>query len=322
MCASAHRPETIIAVDVESKDLSALQSMHNYGDGISGWRLAWNQFNPFSVERAPQFHEVLLYLQCMGHSRHLRSIRSDMLDLYIRPRVQQYDLMDYIKLPEIEELGYETGKRALVDWLRRHPRVASMCSAFAASHVRAPQLSSSPPPSTASASAQATSRASILASAEGMRMAASTFPSVPPAAAPAASFLSPSRSTPSMSKFALAGGIQASPSGSGMRPLHVSGRSESTSRLAHVTRYQSMMLPSHALDMSYRLRRESSSGSGPGSASRSGVASVHGSLANLSSFLSGHWMDPASASPSPRNAALPAIRSQVNLFPFPPTVEK
>ena len=302
-----------------------MQSIHNYGDGISGWQLMWNQFNPFNVERAPQFHEVLLYLQCMGHSRHLRSIRGDMLDLYIRPRVQQFDLMDYIKLPEIEALGYETGKRALVDWLRCHPRASSMFHAFAASHVRAPQLSSPPPlSSTAFASEQGFHPRPRFPSADGVWGSSTAFSSVPPAAAASSGVMSPSPSSASMSNFALAG-VQLSPAGA-TRPLSASGRSQSTSRLSHVTRYQSMMLPSYALDMTSRLRRESFSGSGPGSgsgsASRSGVTSMHGSLANLSSISAGHWMDPASASPSPRNAARPVMRSQTDAIVSQPAVEK
>jgi lysophospholipid hydrolase len=63
MYSSPYRPKTIIAVDVEDKDLSGLQGIHNYGDGVGGPWLLWHRFNPFSTVRIPQFHEILLYLQ-------------------------------------------------------------------------------------------------------------------------------------------------------------------------------------------------------------------------------------------------------------------
>jgi lysophospholipid hydrolase len=51
MSSSAAPPATIIAVDVEDRDISSLQSMHNYGDGISGLTLLINELNPFCTEK-------------------------------------------------------------------------------------------------------------------------------------------------------------------------------------------------------------------------------------------------------------------------------
>lgn len=159
---AAVRPQTIIAVDVEDRNLSSLQAMHAYRDGgISGFRLLLNALNPFCTQRVPPFHEVcarlslcryfvslfshpdhvstavacrlqvLMWLQGLSHNQHLRSIKRSMLDVYLRPPVQQFGLIDYTHMPEIVRLGYEYAQKNA--WICAHAQQ----SAAAEAHVSA-----------------------------------------------------------------------------------------------------------------------------------------------------------------------------------------
>ena len=120
---------TVIAVDVEDKDLSVFDGLthlarrKDYGMSISGLWLLWNKL--FGRVRVPDFRSILIYLACLNHSRQLRlAAERRLIDVYIRPRIEGYQLLDYLKYKEIIACGYEEGKRTVREWKREMRRVS------------------------------------------------------------------------------------------------------------------------------------------------------------------------------------------------------
>ena len=120
---------TVIAVDVEDKDLSVFDGLthlarrKDFGMSISGLWLLWNKL--FGKIKVPDFRAILIYLACLNHSRQLRLAgERRLIDVYIRPRIEGYQLLDYLKYREIIASGYEEGKRTIREWKAEMRRVS------------------------------------------------------------------------------------------------------------------------------------------------------------------------------------------------------
>ena len=120
---------TVIAVDVEDKDLSVFDGLthlarrKDYGMSISGLWLLWNKL--FGGVKVPDFRSILVYLACLNHSRQLRLAgERRLIDVYIRPRIEGYQLLDYLKFNEIIASGYEDGKRTIREWKSEMRRIS------------------------------------------------------------------------------------------------------------------------------------------------------------------------------------------------------
>jgi len=115
----AQYAQVLIAVDVEDKDLSMFDNLYNYGDGISGWSLLWYKLCRRQI-RIPSFASMFLWLACLNHVRQLRSVvAAGGLDLYIRPPIEKYKLLDYGQIDEIIQVGYNHTKALLEKWLEK-----------------------------------------------------------------------------------------------------------------------------------------------------------------------------------------------------------
>eukprot|EP01138_Halocafeteria_seosinensis_P004234 gb/GECG01004330.1/.p1 GENE.gb/GECG01004330.1/~~gb/GECG01004330.1/.p1 ORF type:complete len:1590 (+),score=184.72 gb/GECG01004330.1/:1-4770(+) len=107
---------TVLAVDVENKDNSALENVTNYGDHISGWYLAGKVILSWlglgEKVHIPSTSLITLKLSYISHTMAIKDILSkaeaagDNTFLYIQPDVQDFALLDYHKLSEIMTLGY------------------------------------------------------------------------------------------------------------------------------------------------------------------------------------------------------------------------
>lgn len=108
--------DIVIAVDVEDKDNSSMKDIFNYGEGVSGWWILWQRLT--SRKRFPAFGEMLIWLTCINHSRQVRMMtEAKAMDLYIRPPIEPFRLLDYLKIDQITDVGYTEAKKCLVQWL-------------------------------------------------------------------------------------------------------------------------------------------------------------------------------------------------------------
>lgn len=114
--------DTVIASDVEDKDVSMFEGVSPIGDGMSGWVLLWKNFLKLlglSQEKLPNFASLQLWLQFLNHTRHLKRLISESsIDLYIRPQVSPFSLLDYLKMDEIVKSGYAAAKETLYQVLQ------------------------------------------------------------------------------------------------------------------------------------------------------------------------------------------------------------
>jgi predicted acylesterase/phospholipase RssA len=117
-----HRPKTLISVDVENRDASVFSNLYDYGSGISGFRVLWEMINPFQSfkKNVPSFGDIILFLNCISHMRQLRTIDESLVSMYINPPVTKYHLLDYPKLDELVEKGYESAKKVIDEWLEQN----------------------------------------------------------------------------------------------------------------------------------------------------------------------------------------------------------
>eukprot|EP00656_Telonema_subtile_P054212 TRINITY_DN8040_c0_g1_i7.p1 TRINITY_DN8040_c0_g1~~TRINITY_DN8040_c0_g1_i7.p1 ORF type:complete len:863 (+),score=168.82 TRINITY_DN8040_c0_g1_i7:522-3110(+) len=114
----------VIAVDVENKDNSAFDGAVAVGGvrgGISGWRILFLTIVSKFVNTGfhyPSHSQIQSSLAFMTHSHHLdRMLDRHDIDLLIRPpAIQEYNLLDYHKLVEIEQMGFEDATEKLEKW--------------------------------------------------------------------------------------------------------------------------------------------------------------------------------------------------------------
>ncbi|KAL6769235.1 hypothetical protein ACKKBG_A18025 [Auxenochlorella protothecoides x Auxenochlorella symbiontica] len=91
---------TVIVVDVEDRDQSAWHNLTPYDGGVSGWQLLWDRWCPVEAwrynVRIPRYSQLMNSLTWMSHQQTLRRVSQEyVIDLYLRPPVFHYRLMDY-----------------------------------------------------------------------------------------------------------------------------------------------------------------------------------------------------------------------------------
>jgi predicted acylesterase/phospholipase RssA len=102
------QPKYIISVDVENKDEQHLQNISSVkGATLSGWTLLWmklkRMFIPISNPKDyfyPSYSDLIASLMYVSHGKHQHSVHK-WIDVYVRPQVQQYQLLDYDKADAI-----------------------------------------------------------------------------------------------------------------------------------------------------------------------------------------------------------------------------
>ena len=106
----------LVAVDVApllDADLGATEA-----ESPSGWAIAWNRINPLSEPtRMPGIVSVLQRAGTLGsiYNRQ-RLISENMADLYFRPPVEQFKILDFSVADEAAQIGYAHSVTELADW--------------------------------------------------------------------------------------------------------------------------------------------------------------------------------------------------------------
>jgi predicted acylesterase/phospholipase RssA len=85
-----------------------------------------NRFNPFRKRRykIPGMLSTLLKIGTIS-SQGERSRREMLDDVYITPPLNGYTLFDFDKGREMVEVGYQSAKEALSEWITRKPGLRS-----------------------------------------------------------------------------------------------------------------------------------------------------------------------------------------------------
>jgi predicted acylesterase/phospholipase RssA/CRP-like cAMP-binding protein len=146
-----HSPRFIIAVDVENRDRSLFRDLWDYGWWCSGFQLLLVKLNPWSQRKVPDFGDLLVFLNCISHNRQLALVQSEIINLYVRPDVCHYSILDFHKVDEIIALGYSAGKDAVRQWKSPETQAAQDSEYCASPPPRTISLQLLPPstPSTA-----------------------------------------------------------------------------------------------------------------------------------------------------------------------------
>lgn len=123
----------IIAVNV-FPDVDLLRD-YRFGPSISGWRALAGKLNPLRRwdRGAPLIFESLLRVLALNDVHQAKTKRG-FADVYIRPPVEQYNILDFGAYARIADIGYRSTLEALADW----PEQGQRAAAPGASGVTAP----------------------------------------------------------------------------------------------------------------------------------------------------------------------------------------
>lgn len=117
----------VIAVDVENRDVSAWSNLSMPVEGVlSGWRILWDRWCPIaswtSGQRFPRQQHMLNALCGMAHSQNLanlaRFVHDKHIDLYLRPPVLQYALLDWNFMEDIVSDSRSYSLAEISKWLK------------------------------------------------------------------------------------------------------------------------------------------------------------------------------------------------------------
>jgi predicted acylesterase/phospholipase RssA len=105
----------IIAVNV-FPDVDLLRDYH-FGPSISGWQALAAKLNPLQRRdrSAPLIFESLLRVLALNDVHQAKTKRG-FADVYIRPPVEQYNILDFGAYQQIAEIGYRSAMEALGEW--------------------------------------------------------------------------------------------------------------------------------------------------------------------------------------------------------------
>ena len=110
----------IIAVNV-FPDVDLLRD-YRFGPSISGWQALAGKLNPLRRKdrSAPLIFESLVRVLALNDVHQAKTKRG-FADVYIRPPVEQYNILDFGAYQQIADIGYRSAMEALGDWedLRR-----------------------------------------------------------------------------------------------------------------------------------------------------------------------------------------------------------
>ena len=93
-----------------------LEGNYDFGSSVSGWSTLINRLNPFSDGKpVPSIFETLLRVMSLNDVNNARSQR-ELADIYIRPPVERYNILDFGSYAKIIEIGYQTARDEIRMW--------------------------------------------------------------------------------------------------------------------------------------------------------------------------------------------------------------
>lgn len=116
----------IFAVDVGSVDD---RTPMNYGDSLSGFWVIMNRFNPFSKHpNVPNMMDIQLRLAYVASVYALELAKKTPGVIYLRPPIDDYATLDFLKFDEIYNVGLAYADEILTRWedQGKFPKIAGM----------------------------------------------------------------------------------------------------------------------------------------------------------------------------------------------------
>jgi predicted acylesterase/phospholipase RssA/CRP-like cAMP-binding protein len=116
---------TVIVVDVEDRDQSSWEDLSSTDGGISGWKILWDRWCPVKKWkygiRVPGHASIMNGLTWMAHKQNLARFAREgqRVDLYLRPPVNQYRIMDYHLADRIALEANRYAFLTIAQWQRR-----------------------------------------------------------------------------------------------------------------------------------------------------------------------------------------------------------
>ena len=112
----------VICVDVSKEDTDGY---YEYGTSLSGFWLMVNSLNPFTkTVRVPSMGDLSQKLIWVSSKIHLSEVMNN-ADLFLTPPVSHYGTLEFDKMDEIVELGYEYAKPRIDAFIKENPWVVS-----------------------------------------------------------------------------------------------------------------------------------------------------------------------------------------------------
>lgn len=103
--------DVIFAVDVGALDDDNPQA---YGDSLSGFWASFNRWNPFSAyPNPPTLSEIQARLAYVSSIDALERAKTTPGCLYMRPPIDAYGTLEFVKFDEIYQVGYKYGQEFL-----------------------------------------------------------------------------------------------------------------------------------------------------------------------------------------------------------------
>jgi predicted acylesterase/phospholipase RssA len=92
---------------------------YDFGHSVSGWQVLARFLNPFKKNvQVPGMFENLVRVIALNGVQQARA-RRELADVYIRPEVERFNILDFPAYKEIIELGYQAGRVEIAQWLKR-----------------------------------------------------------------------------------------------------------------------------------------------------------------------------------------------------------
>lgn len=126
----------IIAVDVGSVDD---RTPMNYGDTLSGFWVLFNKINPFSKHpNVPNMMEIQLRLAYVASVNALEMAKRTLGVIYLRPPIDDYATLDFLKFDEIYNVGLVYADNILSKWKSdgRFPSIPGLNTTYSSTNSK------------------------------------------------------------------------------------------------------------------------------------------------------------------------------------------
>ncbi len=109
---------TIIVVDVGGKTNLTM----DYDKIPSPWKVLWSRISPFKQSiKTPSILNVILAATVLSSRQRANRVKAD-ADLYLRPPVDRFGLLEISALEELVEVGYQYAKKEIEKWKNQESR--------------------------------------------------------------------------------------------------------------------------------------------------------------------------------------------------------
>lgn len=105
----------VLAVNVNPKNDA--RDPIEYDGALSGWSVLFSRLNPFRKSiRVPSMVEVLMRVSNIGGTLEQRKNQEAYTDLYLEPPLSDFSIVDYKKIEQLANVGYNYAKPLLEKW--------------------------------------------------------------------------------------------------------------------------------------------------------------------------------------------------------------